>query len=287
MLRLILWDVDGTLIHTQGIGSEVFDRAFEQVLGLAPSARISERVRLSGKTDPQIAREYLELMGITDPDAHLPLVLKILEAELATAAATLAANGGAFGGVAEILARLAGTDGVYQTLLTGNLAANALVKVAAFGLDQWLDLEIGAYGSDHADRCALVPIARERALPPPGRRRGTRGHLGGRRHRARPRVRPGRGCSLPAGGHREHAVGGAGGPRAGRGHGRPDRCRCGVRPVDGGGVVRHPTKGPGRGGSPARAGLGGRRRRGPSGAAGGRRRPRGGGDRSRANPRHR
>jgi phosphoglycolate phosphatase-like HAD superfamily hydrolase len=158
-----LWDVDGTLIHTQWIGSEVFDRAFEQVLGLAPSARISERVRLSGKTDPQIAREYLELMGITDPDAHLPLVLKILEAELATAADTLAANGGAFGGVAEVLARLADTAGVYQTLLTGNLAANALVKVAAFGLDQWLDLEIGAYGSDDADRCRLVPVAIERA----------------------------------------------------------------------------------------------------------------------------
>jgi phosphoglycolate phosphatase len=163
MVRLVLWDVDGTLIHTQGIGSEVFDRAFEQVLGLAPSARISERVRLSGKTDPQIALEYLELMGVTDPDTHLPLVLKILEAELATAATTLAANGGAFGGVAEVLARLAATDGVYQTLLTGNLAANALVKVAAFGLDQWLDLEIGAYGSDHADRCQLVPIAWERA----------------------------------------------------------------------------------------------------------------------------
>jgi phosphoglycolate phosphatase-like HAD superfamily hydrolase len=48
-------------------------------------------------------------------------------------------------------------------LLTGNLAANAAVKVAAFGLDQWLDLEIGAYGSDHADRRQLVPIALERS----------------------------------------------------------------------------------------------------------------------------
>ncbi|MDQ1418099.1 MAG: hypothetical protein QOJ52_61 [Acidimicrobiaceae bacterium] len=163
MARLVLWDVDGTLIHTNGIGSEVFDRAFVQVLGLAPTARITQRVRLSGKTDPQIALEYLELMEIEDPAHHLPLVLELLAVELAAAAETLAANGGSLPGVPELLARLAGADGVHQTLLTGNLAANAAVKVAAFGLDRWLDLEIGAYGSDHADRCELVPIAIERA----------------------------------------------------------------------------------------------------------------------------
>ncbi len=163
MARLVLWDVDGTLIHTNGIGSEVFDRAFVQVLGLAPTARISQQVRLSGKTDPQIALEYLELMEIADPEHHLPLVLELLASELAAAATTLAANGGSLPGVPELLARLAVADGVYQTLLTGNLAANAAVKVAAFGLDRWLDLEIGAYGSDHADRCALVPVALERA----------------------------------------------------------------------------------------------------------------------------
>lgn len=159
----MLWDVDGTLIQTKGIGAEVFDRAFEQLLGLAPTARITERVRLSGKTDPQIALEYLELMEIEDPPHHLPQVLALVESELAAASAVLAANGGPLPGVVELLARLAADDGVRQTLLTGNLAANAAIKVAAFGLDQWLDLEIGAYGSDHADRCQLVPIALDRA----------------------------------------------------------------------------------------------------------------------------
>ncbi len=163
MVRLVLWDVDGTLIQSRGIGSEVFDRAFVQVLGLAPSARINDHVRLSGKTDPQIALEYLELMEIEDPGSHLPLVLELLEAELAAAAEVLAANGEPLPGIPDLLARLGGADGVHQTLLTGNLAANAAVKVIAFGLDRWLDLEIGAYGSDHADRCQLVPIALERA----------------------------------------------------------------------------------------------------------------------------
>ncbi len=47
-------------------------------------------------------------------------------------------------------------------MLTGNIAPNAVVKLAAFGLEKWLDLEAGAYGSDHEDRRDLVPIALER-----------------------------------------------------------------------------------------------------------------------------
>ena len=52
---------------------------------------------------------------------------------------------------------------MHQSLLTGNIAPNAVVKVSAFGLQRWLDLEIGAYGSDDADRLRLVPVALERA----------------------------------------------------------------------------------------------------------------------------
>ena len=61
-----------------------------------------------------------------------------------------------------MLARLAEDPRVVSTLLTGNIDANALVKVAAFGLDRWLDLTVGAYGSDAADRNLLVPVALRR-----------------------------------------------------------------------------------------------------------------------------
>ena len=159
MARLVLWDVDGTLVHTAGIGADVFDRALEQVVGSPPASRIW----LSGKTDPQIAREYLELMAVDDLDERLPVVIEAVEAEVAAAATLLASTGKALTGVPEVLTRLAAVDGVHQTLLTGNTMANAIVKVTAFGLQRWLDLEIGAYGSDHADRSELVPIALERA----------------------------------------------------------------------------------------------------------------------------
>lgn len=158
MVRLVLWDVDGTLVHTAGIGAAVFDRALEQVLGVAPTTR----VLMGGKTDPQIAREYLEHMAAGDADQRLPLVVKAVEAEVAAAATLLAEKGRAMPGVPELLADLA-EKGVHQTVLTGNTQANAAVKLTAFGLQGWLDLEIGAYGSDHADRKELVPIALERA----------------------------------------------------------------------------------------------------------------------------
>jgi phosphoglycolate phosphatase-like HAD superfamily hydrolase len=157
--RLVLWDVDGTLIHTRGIGGAVFDRALARVLGSPPASRL----RLSGKTDPQIVREYLELMAVDELDHHAPLVLQAVEAEVAAAASLLAETGETLPGVPEVLERLAACEGVGQTLLTGNTAANAVVKVSAFGLERWLDLEIGAYGSDDADRRRLVPVAVERA----------------------------------------------------------------------------------------------------------------------------
>jgi phosphoglycolate phosphatase len=159
MARLVLWDVDGTLIHSAGIGAAVFDRGLEKVLGAPPPSRLP----LSGKTDPQIVREYLELMAVDRPDRHLPSVLAAVEAALAEAADLLARTGTVLPGVPELLGRLAADDGVWQTVLTGNTAANAVVKLAAFGLERWLDLEIGAYGSDDPDRCRLVPVALERA----------------------------------------------------------------------------------------------------------------------------
>jgi phosphoglycolate phosphatase-like HAD superfamily hydrolase len=154
---LLLWDVDGTLVRAGDLGAAVFDYALESVLGARPDTR----VRMSGKTDPQIVLEYLDQMGVERSDGILAAVLQGIEGELAAAAASgqLVAGGAACLGVAELLAQLAHDDRVISTLLTGNVYANALVKVGAFGLEQWLDLDVGAYGSDHLDRNQLVPVA--------------------------------------------------------------------------------------------------------------------------------
>lgn len=155
--RLVLWDIDGTLVRAGDLGAAVFDTALETVLGEAPI----ERIAMSGKTDPQIVGEYLALMEVDDPKT-LPAVLAQLELELAARRDELRAVGRVLPGVPEVLARLSGQPCLHQSVLTGNIAPNALVKLSAFGLDRYLDLEAGAYGSDHADRRALVPIALRR-----------------------------------------------------------------------------------------------------------------------------
>ena len=155
--RLVLWDIDGTLLRAGDLGAAVFDRALAAVLGRRPSGRI----RMSGKTDPQIVAEYLALMEVAGP-GPAEAVLERLETELADAKDELAAHGSVCPGVREALGGLDAVGAVSQSVLTGNIAPNALVKLAAFDLDGFLDLDAGAFGSDHANRRALVPIALRR-----------------------------------------------------------------------------------------------------------------------------
>jgi len=164
--RLVLWDVDGTLVRTGEIGAVIFDRAIEKVLGRPPTGRVT----MSGKTDPQIVLEYLALAELADGDHHLPAILAQLEAELGAEAHQIGVEGRVLPGVERLLPRLAADDETDQTVLTGNIEGNALLKLAAFGLDRWLNLEMGAYGSDDADRTRLVPVALGRVDAARGRR---------------------------------------------------------------------------------------------------------------------
>jgi phosphoglycolate phosphatase-like HAD superfamily hydrolase len=151
---LVLWDIDGTLVDSAGHGRFAFEEAFDAVLGGVP-----EWVDFAGRTDHEIA-----LAMLNGSPKHLPAVLEQLAAKLAVRRDAIAAEGHVYPGVRETLSALHGTDGVVQSLLTGNVEANAAVKVGAFGLERWLDLEAGAYGSDpHERRSDLVAVARERA----------------------------------------------------------------------------------------------------------------------------
>jgi phosphoglycolate phosphatase len=155
--RAVLFDIDGTLVSAGQLGADVFDRAIEAVVGALPAGRVA----MSGKTDPLIVREHLALMDLDGGD-HLPRILERLERELAAVATELAETGRALPGVTELLEELSKHPRLHLSVLTGNIAPNAAVKLGAFGLDKWLDLETGAYGSDSEQRSDLVPIALER-----------------------------------------------------------------------------------------------------------------------------
>jgi len=119
---LVLWDIDGTLVDSAGHGRYAFDDAFEAVTGRPFEAR----VEMAGRTDHQIAMDMLD-----GRDGQLPLLLEELAAALGRRQELIRAEGRAYPGTHRLLETLAGTDGVAQSLLTGNLEVNAAVKLGA------------------------------------------------------------------------------------------------------------------------------------------------------------
>ena len=156
----MLWDIDGTLVDSAGHGGDAFAEAYEAVTGSPPA----ERVPMHGRTDHQIATTMLEKGGAGDVDGRLPRMLDELARVLAGKRELMSREGRAYAGAAVVLERLARREDVIQSLLTGNVEANAAVKLGAFDLDRHVDLEVGGYGSDpHEARSELVAIARGRA----------------------------------------------------------------------------------------------------------------------------
>src|SRR5919199_939801 len=103
--RVILWDVDGTLVRTGGVGAEAFTTAIETLFGVSAG---DHGVTLAGKTDPQIAREILTVIELhDDPDAHLPRLLAETERLVAAGRDTIRARGCILPGVSALLAALA------------------------------------------------------------------------------------------------------------------------------------------------------------------------------------
>lgn len=160
MRRLLLWDIDGTLIHGGGVGGRAINDAARSIAALVDVPIVD----MHGKTDPQILREIFAAADVEPHllDAHVADAVRAAEANLLATEAELRARGGTHPGVVEVLERLHRTDGVRQTLLTGNIVANSAIKLAAFDLTHLFDHEVGAYGTDHEDRLELVPIALER-----------------------------------------------------------------------------------------------------------------------------
>jgi phosphoglycolate phosphatase-like HAD superfamily hydrolase len=158
-VRLVLWDIDGTLVDTAGHGWGAFADAFEALFG-RPAEGI---VPMAGRTDHEIALSILERNRVDDGPAHLPRLWQALEEALRAKQEAIRAEGRPLPGAEEALRALAVRDDVLQSLLTGNIEANAATKLGAFALERHLDLEIGGYGSDSGVRSELVSVALGRA----------------------------------------------------------------------------------------------------------------------------
>ena len=161
--RLVLWDVDHTLIDAGRAGWRVYQLAFGEMFGCDVPAAPS----MAGRTDRAIAIEALALAGVPHPRTQVDAFQRLL-AQLAPGVADLVREQGrVLPGAAEAIRALAARpwDGgpLVQSVLTGNMRVMAQVKLGALGLDRDLDLRVGAYGDAHEVRGELVPVARASA----------------------------------------------------------------------------------------------------------------------------
>jgi len=168
VVKLLLFDVDGTLVLTGGAGVRAMNRAFQDVFGVADAFR---GIPMAGRTDPAILAEGLRNAGLQPRDGEIASFeqryLSLLEEEILAPAQPrpvmphVSPFKGALPGVTELVARLAMHDGMFLALLTGNYSAGAKIKLAHF--DIWAPFRCGAYGEDAALRHELVPVALARA----------------------------------------------------------------------------------------------------------------------------
>jgi phosphoglycolate phosphatase-like HAD superfamily hydrolase len=157
--RLILWDIDHTLIETRGLGGELYANAFEAATGV----RMVDKADVTGQTEPSILTTTLRLHGIGNDEPYLSRYQAALPDQYDRHREELARRGRALPGARQTLAALAGQTRLVQSVLTGNLREVARIKLEVFGLDRYLDLDVGAYGDDATDRPKLVAIAQHRA----------------------------------------------------------------------------------------------------------------------------
>jgi phosphoglycolate phosphatase len=171
---LVLWDVDYTLVDSDGVGRELCQAAFVEMFG----GQMPQPGSMAGRTDRAIAVEVLTLAGVAEPRQHVDAFHRAMAARAPGLASLVTERARALPGAAQAMAALAalaghgghaghggqggrgGRPAVVQSLLTGNIRPLAEVKLGPLGLTEHLDLEAGAYGDAHEVRAELVHLAR-------------------------------------------------------------------------------------------------------------------------------
>lgn len=155
-MRLLLFDVDGTLLTVHSGGRIAIEQAAATVTGRAIS---TEGISFSGRTDPDIFREVLTQNGLAPTDG---LLAKVIREYLKTARKTIdPQNVDPLPGVPGLLSLLDSRKDAVLALVTGNVEAIAFHKLKSAGLASYFS--VGGYGSDHADRAQLPQLAVRRA----------------------------------------------------------------------------------------------------------------------------
>lgn len=150
-MRLILFDIDGTLIDSGGAGVRSLDLALKDLFSIENGFH---GISMAGKTDTQIIKEGLTKHGISTNgtiDAVIKAYLKNLQKEIQNDRKHVKP------GIYEVLEVLKTLQDLGLGLLTGNLEQGARIKLEPFKLNKYFPS--GAFGSDDEDRNNLLPVA--------------------------------------------------------------------------------------------------------------------------------
>ena len=159
-MRLVLFDIDGTLLNSGGMGRASMQRALAQVFG-SPG---KTSYRYDGKTDKQIVRDTMRLEGHSDEhiDSKMEALIDLYLDGLRTGVKSGKFDVRPLEGVVDLLDALEARKDVVLGLLTGNVESGARVKLSAAGIDPDR-FRVNAFGSDHEHRPQLPAIAQRRA----------------------------------------------------------------------------------------------------------------------------
>ncbi|MCA1605843.1 MAG: haloacid dehalogenase-like hydrolase [Actinobacteria bacterium] len=155
---LILWDIDHTLLTIEEVSREIYELAFEEVIGQP----LRELAEMTGRTERVILTETLALHGVSDPESKFDDCYAALARAADKLRERMRTTGRRLSGAAEAIAALA-EHNVVQSVVTGNLKPIAVTKLEVFELAELLDLDVGGYGADGDTRPPLIRQAWQRA----------------------------------------------------------------------------------------------------------------------------
>lgn len=159
-MKVVLFDIDGTLLRTDGAGRRAMEHALFTVFG----AHGDPEYRFDGKTDRQITREQMRWAGVSDEviDRRMDDVFALYTERLAAELASGTEQAVLMAGIPPLLDQLRAHEAVTLGLLTGNIEAGARHKIRAVNL-AWEQFLVNAFGSDHEERPMLPGVAQQRA----------------------------------------------------------------------------------------------------------------------------
>ncbi len=158
-MKLLLFDIDGTMLVMHGVGRQAMEEALAPLCGGVPT---TDGISFAGRTDPHIFLDVLQHNGCSASEAAALLPEALSRYVQAARRLIAPRHVEVLPGVRALIEHLAAQPGVQLAVLTGNLQPTAFLKLDAAGLADFFPF--GAFGSDHADRTELPPVAVRRAF---------------------------------------------------------------------------------------------------------------------------